>query len=120
MKLFRNCPQEGRESCEGCPRLGRCIVRKLKRRFVKKTKAFFRKFEIKHIVFILFLVIILVIAFGDTNKSVEHEKYETNVKVLSIAIHTVANKQPKNFETTEKTTSKKERKVKKKKKTIKT
>ena len=43
MKLFRNCPQEGRESCEGCPRLGRCIVRKLKRRFVKKTKAFFRK-----------------------------------------------------------------------------
>ena len=46
MKLFRNCPQEGRESCEGCPRLGRCIVRKLKRRFVKKTKAFFRKVEI--------------------------------------------------------------------------
>ena len=120
MKLFRNCPQEGRESCEGCPRLGRCIVRKLKRRFVKKTKAFFRKVEIKHIVFILFLVIILVIAFSDKTKSVEHEKYETNVKVLSIAIHTVANKQPKNFETTEKTTSKKERKVKKKKKTIKT
>ena len=68
MKLFRNCPQEGRESCEGCPRLGRCIVRKLKRRFVKKTKAFFRKVEIKHIVFILFLVIILVIAFGVKTK----------------------------------------------------
>lgn len=117
MKLFRNCPQEGRKSCEGCPKLGRCIVRKLKRRFVKKTKAFFRKVEIKHIVFILFLVIILVIAFGDTNKSVEHEKYETNVKVLSIAIHKVANKRPKNFETTEKTTSKKEKKVKKKKNT---
>ena len=111
MKLFRNCPQEGRKSCEGCPRLGRCIVRKLKRRFVKKTKAFFRKVEIKHIVFILFLVIILVIAFGDKNKSVEHEKYETNVKVLSIAIHKVANKRPKNFETTEKTISKKEKKV---------
>ena len=118
MKLFRNCPQEGRESCEGCPRLGRCIVRKLKRRFVKKTKAFFRKVEIKHIVFILFLVIILVIAFGDKTKSVEHEKYERNVKVLSIAIHTVNNEQQsKNLETTEKTTSKKEKKVKKKKNT---
>ena len=118
MKLFRNCPQEGRKSCEGCPRLGRCIVRKLKRRFVKKTKAFFRKVEIKHIVFILFLVIILVIAFGDKTKSVEHEKYERNVKVLSIAIHTVNNEQQsKNLETTKKTTSKKEKKVKKKKNT---
>ena len=118
MKLFRNCPQEGRKSCEGCPRLGRCIVRKLKRRFLKKTKAFFRKVEIKHIVFILFLVIILVIAFGDKTKSVEHEKYERNVKVLSIAIHTVNNEQQsKNLETTKKTTSKKEKKVKKKKNT---
>lgn len=121
MKLFRNCPQEGRKSCEGCPRLGRCIVRKLKRRFARKSKAFFRKVKIKHVIFILFLVLILVIAFGDKTKSVEHEKYETNVKVLSIAIHTVNNEQqPKNLETTEKTAAKKEKKVKKKKKTNKT
>ena len=100
MKLFRNCPQEGRKFCEECPRLGRCIVRKLKRRFVKKAKAFFRKVKIKHVIFILFLVLILVIAFGDKTKSVEHEKYETNVKVLSIAIHN--EQQPKNLETTEK------------------
>lgn len=121
MKLFRNCPQEGRKFCEECPRLGRCIVRKLKKRFVKKAKAFFRKVKIKHVIFILFLVLILVIAFCDKTKSVEHEKYETNVKVLSIAIHTVNNEQQsKNLETTEKTTSKKEKKVKKKKKTNKT
>ena len=113
MKLFRNCPQEGRKFCEECPRLGRCIVRKLKRRFVKKAKAFFRKVKIKHVIFILFLVLILVIAFGDKTKSVEHEKYETNIKVLSIAINN--EQQPKNLETTEKTAAKKEKKVKKKK-----
>ena len=99
MKLFRNCPQEGRKSCEGCPRLGRCIVRKLKRRFVRKTKAFFRKVEIKHIVFILFLVLIIFIAFGDKTKSIEHETYESNVKVLNITIHTVTNEKPKNLAT---------------------
>lgn len=113
MKLFRNCPQEGRKSCEGCPRLGRCIVRKLKRRFVRKTKAFFRKVEIKHIVFILFLVLIIFIAFGDKTKSIEHETYESNVKVLNITIHTVTNEKPKNLATNEKTTSKKKKKTNK-------
>ena len=83
MKLFRNCPQEERKSCEDCPRLGKCIVRKLKRRFVKGVKCVFKQFKIRHIFLILLFVLMFFILLGNKTKSKE---CKDNIQVCNIEI----------------------------------
>lgn len=49
MKLFKNCPEGRRTYCEGCPRLRKCILKKIKRRFVRKMRSISISFNKKYI-----------------------------------------------------------------------
>lgn len=124
MKLFKNCPEEGRTRCENCPRLKKCILRKLKRRFVKKMRSISISFNKKYIFltvvlfFIMFLSLNYKVNVGEEEyflKEIETVKAEENENIKN-EVQTVRTSQstqtPKCVEKV-KAAKKSEKKVKK-------
>lgn len=84
MKLFKNCPHNRRRSCEGCPMLTHCILRKTKRKIKRKVIAS-RSYKMSYVM--LFILIILltttIIMFNNENNKQKQKLAETQNHIIT-------------------------------------
>lgn len=94
MKLFRNCPNDSRKTCEDCPLLKQCIIKKMKRRinrFRKRNANTIKLFIlVLGLIAIVWLLGVEYIAF--THEPVKSKKYHMdNVATKEINVNVKLN-----------------------------
>lgn len=95
-KLFKNCPYEERKTCEGCPLLKKCMLKKIRRRIRRKV----RRIDIRKllVVLVIFCVIIFIIFKNFNNNDDSNNKKITTITTVETVvnqsyIHTSVQKQ---------------------------
>lgn len=86
MKLFKNCPHDRRRSCEGCPMLTHCMIRKTKRRIKRKviaSKEYKMSYVLLLILFVIFAVTVVTIKMqNDRQKRKLEQDYIISSQVI--------------------------------------